>query len=109
MESALETVALFCHKLAYETEDQSPILRDDLIMGDYQRDVFELLLKRGDVDAIQHKVNECLLMAIDALGGAEKPLGRELQQLSTCFCTAQTLESLDAPLGLIKSYLREVL
>ena len=33
MESQLETVALFSLKLAYESEDQSPILRDDLVMG----------------------------------------------------------------------------
>ncbi|MDP9689598.1 UNVERIFIED_ORG: hypothetical protein J2W82_003265 [Pseudomonas mohnii] len=49
MESHLETVALFSLKLAYETEGSSPILRDDLVMGDYQRDVFELLVRRGDV------------------------------------------------------------
>ena len=35
MELPLETVALFSLKLAYETEDQSPILRDDLMMSDY--------------------------------------------------------------------------
>ncbi len=34
MELRLETVALFTLKLAYETEGQSPILRDDLVMGD---------------------------------------------------------------------------
>lgn len=109
MQSALETVALFCHKLAYETEDQSPILRDDLVMGDYQSDVFELLLKRGDVEAIQQKVNECLLMALEAMGGAEKPLGRELQRLSAGFHAAPTLDSMTAPLAMIKGYLREVL
>ena len=39
MELPLEAVALFSLKLAYETEDQSPILRDDLIMStvDYER------------------------------------------------------------------------
>lgn len=109
MESALETVALFCLKLAYETEDQSPILRDDLIMGDYQRDVFELLVKKGDVEAIQQKVSECLLIAVDAMGGADKPLGRELQRLSTGFYAARTRDSMDASLGVIQGYLREVL
>lgn len=109
MESMLETVALLCLKLAYETEDQSPILRDDLIMGDYQRDIFELLVARGDVQAIQRKVNECLSTALEALGGADKPLGRELQHLSAGFHNAQTLDSLGAPLGLINGYLREVL
>ncbi|EJM93199.1 hypothetical protein PMI33_00456 [Pseudomonas sp. GM67] len=33
MEFQLETVAHFSLKLAYETEDQSPILRDDLEKG----------------------------------------------------------------------------
>ena len=108
MKSALETVALFCHKLAYETEDQSPILRDDLVMGDYQQDVFELLSARGDVAMIQHKINECLLLALDAMGGAEKPLGRELQRVSSGFYAAQTLDSMETPLHMIKGYLREV-
>lgn len=108
MVSELETVALFCYKLAYQTEDQSPILRDDLIMGDYQRDIFELLIARGDVDAIHQKINECLRMALDAMGGPDTPLGRELQRVSAGFNTAQTLDSLDTPLGLIKGYLLEV-
>lgn len=76
MVSELETVALFCHKLAYQTEDQSPILRDDLIMGDYQRDIFELLIARGDVDAIQQKISECLRLALEAMGGPDTPLAR---------------------------------
>lgn len=109
MDSALETVALFCLKLAYEDEGQSPILRDDLVMGDYQRDVFELLVKRNDIETIQQKVGECLHLALHAMGGAEKPLGRELQRLSTGLFAAQTLQSMDAPLGLIKGYLREVI
>lgn len=67
MRSTLETVALYCHKLAYETDDHSPILRDDLIMGGYQRDDFELLVIRGDVQGIQRKVEECLGIAVKAL------------------------------------------
>ncbi|HEF4763075.1 TPA: hypothetical protein SAN82_005552, partial [Pseudomonas putida] len=68
MESQLETIALYSLKLAYETEDQSPILRDDLVMGDYQRDVFELLVRRGDVEGIQVKVGECVGLALEAVG-----------------------------------------
>ena len=109
MVSELETVALFCHKLAYESEEQSPILRDDLIMGDYQRDVFELLVARKDLPAIQGKVAECLSMALEAMGGADKPLGRELQRVSAGFYAVQTLDSLDTALRAIKGYLREVL
>lgn len=67
METSLETVALFSLKLAYEEEGLSPILRDDLVMGDYQKDVFELLVKRGDVQTIQFKMNECLSLAMAAL------------------------------------------
>jgi len=108
MEQHLETVALFSLKLAYESEDQSPILRDDLVMGDYQRDVFELLLRRGDVEAIQSKVNQCLALALDALGGVDKPLGRELQRLSVDFYGAQTLQHLEAPLLMLQNYLKDI-
>uniref|UniRef100_UPI00097C0A30 hypothetical protein n=1 Tax=Pseudomonas sp. KK4 TaxID=1855729 RepID=UPI00097C0A30 len=71
MELNLETVALYALKLAYETEGQSPILRDDLVMGDYQRDVFELLVRRGDLEGIQVKVRECVGLALEAVGGVD--------------------------------------
>jgi hypothetical protein len=108
MELHLETVALFSLKLAYESEDSSPILRDDLVMGDYQRDVFELLVRRGDVDAIQLKVDECVGLALAAIGGVDKPLGRELQRLAVEFSRIQTMEQLDAPLVALKDYLKEI-
>lgn len=109
MESPLETVALFALKLAYETEDQSPILRDDLVMSDYQREVFGLLLRNGDVNAIQRKVNECLDLAMEALGGVDKPLGRELQRLADDFNQARTIESLNSPLIALRNYLKDIL
>jgi len=109
METSLETVALFSLKLAYEEEGLSPILRDDMVMGDYQKDVFELLVRRGDVETIQFKMNECLALAMDALGGVEKPLGRELYKLSTDFSQAQSLDQLDQPLLALKGYLKDVL
>ena len=108
MESQLETVALFSLKLAYESEDQSPILRDDLVMGDYQRDVFELLVRRGDVEGIQVKVGECVGLALEAVGGADKPLGRELQKLAAEFADGQTMEHLGEPLIALKAYLRDI-
>ena len=108
MELHLETVALFSLKLAYETEDQSPILRDDLVMGDYQRDVFELLVRRGDVEGIQLKVDECVGLALEAIGGVDKPLGRELQRLAAEFSSSQTIELLDAPLVALKDYLKDI-
>lgn len=109
METSLETVALFSLKLAYEEEGLSPILRDDMVMGDYQKDVFELLVRRGDVQTIQFKMNECLGLALDALGGVEKPLGRVLHKLSADFRQAQSLEQLDQPLLALKGYLKDIL
>ena len=108
MELHLETVALFSLKLAYESEDSSPILRDDLVMGDYQRDVFELLVRRGDVEGIQVKVGECVGLALEAIGGVGKPLGRELQKLAVEFSSIQTMEQVNAPLIALKDYLKDI-
>jgi hypothetical protein len=109
MELHLETVALFSLKLAYESEDSSPILRDDLVMGDYQRDVFELLVRRGDVEGIQVKVGECVGLALEAVGGVDKPLGRELGRLAGEFGSVQTMELIGAPLIALKDYLKDIL
>ena len=108
MELPLETVALFSLKLAYETEGQSPILRDDLVMGDYQKDVFALLVRNGDVEVIQQKVDECLNLAMSALGGTDTVMGRELQKLSTDFSNAQSIEQMAAPLAQLKDYLKAI-
>ena len=108
MELLLETVALFCLKLVYETEDSSPILRDDPIMSDYEREVFGLLVRRGDVEAIQGKVDECLRLALNAIGGADSVLGRELHRLTTNFNTARTTEQLYPPLIALKDYLKAI-
>ena len=108
MESQLETVALFSLKLAYETEGSSPILRDDLVMGDYQRDVFELLVRRGDVEGIQVKVGECVGLALEAVGGVDKPLGRELGRLVGEFAGIQAMEQLGIPLIALKDYLKDI-
>jgi hypothetical protein len=108
MELHLETVALFSLKLAYESEDSSPILRDDLVMGDYQRDVFELLVRRGDVERIQVKVGECVGLALEAVGGVDRPLGRELGRLAGEFAASQTMEDLGGPLAALKDYLKNI-
>ena len=108
MELHLETVALFSLKLAYESEDSSPILRDDLVMGDYQRDVFELLVRRGDVEGIQVKVGECGGLALEAVGGVDKPLGRGWHRLAAEFSSIQTIMQLDAPLIALKDYLKVI-
>lgn len=108
MEQHLETVALFSLKLAYESEDSSPTLRDDLVMGDYQRDVFELLVRRGDVEGIQVKVGECVGLALEAVGGVDKPLGRELRRLAGDVASVQTMELIGAPLVALKDYLKDI-
>ena len=84
METSLETVALFSLKLAYEEEGLSPILRDDMVMGDYQKDIFELLVRRGDVETIQFKMNECLRLAMDALGGVRSRTNTDCLGMAKC-------------------------
>ena len=108
MELLLETVALFSLKLAYETEDSSPILRDDLMMSDYEREVFGLLVRRGDVEAIQMKVDECLSLALNAIGGVDTVLGRELRSLAADFSGVRMMEQLDSPLLALKQYLMDI-
>lgn len=108
MDRALETVALFALKLVHETEDQSPILRDDPIMDDYQQEVFQLLVRRGEVAAIQLKVATCVGLALTALGGVDKPMGRELQRLAVDFGQALTLEQMQAPLLALRDYLKDI-
>ncbi|UVM51567.1 hypothetical protein LOY38_05850 [Pseudomonas sp. B21-015] len=108
MELPLETVALFAFKLAYETEGGSPILRDDPIMSDYEREVFGLLVRRGDVDLIQFRVAHCVGLAMEALGGVDTPLGRELHRLAADFSNAPTMEQLEAPLISLKDYLKDI-
>jgi len=108
MELHLETVALFSLKLAYESEGSSPVLRGDRGWGDYQRDVFGLLVRRGDVEGIQVKVGECVGVALEAVGGVDKPLGRELGRLVGEFASIQTMELLDAPLIALKDYLKDI-
>ena len=107
MELLLETVALFSLKLAYETEDSSPILRDDLMMSDYEREVFGLLVRRGDVEAIQMKVDECLSLALSAIG-VDTVLGRELRSLAADFSGVRMMEQLDSPLLALKQYLKDI-
>jgi hypothetical protein len=108
MELPLETVALFSLKLAFEREDGSPILRDDPIMSDYEREVFGLLVRRGDIDAIQFKVAHCVDLAMEALGGVDTPLGRELHRLAVDFSNARKMEQLNEPLIRLKMYLKDI-
>ncbi|MBD9602475.1 hypothetical protein IB252_21925 [Pseudomonas sp. PDM10] len=108
MELLLETVALFCLKLAYETEDSSPILRDDLMMSDYEREVFGLLVRRGDVEAIQRKVAECASLALNTVGGVDTVLGRELHRLAADFSASYSMDQLDTRLIALRDYLKDI-
>ena len=109
MELLLETVALYSLKLAYETEGHSPILRDDPLMGGCDREVFGLLVRRGDLAGIQVEISRCLDLALVAVGGMDTVLGRELRHVTADFGAAQTMEELYAPAVTLRSYLRDVL
>ncbi|MEB0108027.1 hypothetical protein [Pseudomonas sp. MH9.3] len=109
MELTLEAVALFALKLAHETDGGSPILRDDLVMDGYEREVFGLLVRKGDLVTTQQKISECIALALVALGGANTVMGRELQRLATDVLQAPTFEALTAPLDALKQYLKAIL
>ena len=109
MELLLETVALYSLKLAYETEGHSPILRDDPLMGRCDREVFGLLVRRGDLAGIQGEIGRCLDLALGAVGGVDTVLGRELGRLAADFGTAQKMEGLRGPAITLKAYLHDVL
>ncbi len=109
MELMLEAVALFALKLVHETEDGSPLLRDDPAMDGYEREVFGLLVRQDDLAGIQLKLDECLTLALESLGGARTVLGRELQRLAMDTQQASTLEALHAPLHALKDYLKAIL
>jgi hypothetical protein len=108
MELLLETVALYSLKLAYEAENHSPILRDDPLMAEYEREVFGLLVRRGDVPGIQTKIGRCLDLALEAVGGDETVLGRELCRLTANFSAVHMMEELDAPLVALRGYLKDI-
>ncbi|WP_223472537.1 hypothetical protein [Pseudomonas sp. A-RE-22] len=108
MELLLETVALYSLKLAYETEGHSPILRDDTLMGGCDREVFGLLVRREDIQGIQAKVQRCLDLALEAIGGRNTILGRELGRLATEFGATQTMEELQGPLLKLRDYLKDI-
>ncbi|WLI47080.1 hypothetical protein PSH84_09540 [Pseudomonas beijingensis] len=108
MELLLESVALYSLKLAYETEGHSPILRDDPLMGGCDREVFGLLVRRGDVAGIQGEIGRCLDLALGAVGGVDTVLGRELYRLALAFSAAQMMTQLDKPLTVLRDYLRDI-
>lgn len=109
MELLLETVALYSLKLAYETEGHSPILRDDPLMGSCDREVFGLLVRRGDLAGIQGEIGRCLDLALGAVGGVDTVLGRELDRLAKDVSAVRIMEGLYAPTTTLRDYLSDVL
>lgn len=108
MELTLEAVALFALKLVHEEDGGSPVLRDDLVMDGYEREVFGLLVRQGDLPGILLKIDECVVQTLIALGGADTVLGRELQRLSADVQQATTLEELNPPIATLKHYLKAI-
>lgn len=108
MELTLEAVALFALKLVHETDGGSPVLRDDLVMDGYEREVFGLLVRQGDLAVIQSKLAECVAQALEALGGADTVMGRELQRLATDVHNVEQLDELQVPLSSLKDYLKDI-
>ncbi|MNN52590.1 hypothetical protein D3C81_1672990 [compost metagenome] len=47
-------------------------------------------------------------LALEAIGGVDKPLGRELRRLAGDFAGIQTMEQLGAPLVALKDYLKDI-
>ena len=108
MELTLEAVALFALKLVHETDGGSPVLRDDWMMDGYEREVFGLLVRQGDLALIQAKIAHCVEQALKTLGGADTVLGRELQRLATDVQNADQLDELPARLTTLKDYLKAI-
>ena len=108
MELTLEAVALFALKLVHEEADGSPLLRDDLIMDGYEREVFGLLVRQGELAVIQFKLDQCVGQALAVLGGADTVLGRELQRLATDVQNVDQLDELPVPLTNLKDYLKAI-
>ncbi|WP_248731581.1 hypothetical protein [Pseudomonas sp. MWU13-2517] len=109
MELTLEAVALFALKLVHETDGGSPILRDDLVMDGYEREVFGLLVRQGNLAAIQSKITACVDQALAALGGVDTVMGRELQRLATDVQNVDRLDDMRVPLTHLRDYLRDIL
>ena len=108
MELTLEAVALFALKLVHEEDGGSPVLRDDLVMDGYEREVFGLLVRQGDLAGVLGKVEECVGQALEVVGGAESVLGRELQRLAADVQNVHQLDELPVPLTTLKDYLKDI-
>ncbi|MEB0089604.1 hypothetical protein QN365_23830, partial [Pseudomonas sp. RTI1] len=61
-----------------------------------------MLFSRGDVKSIQLKVADCLQVALNAFGGADTQLGKDIHNLSDNVRRVETLAALVAPLTVLK-------
>jgi hypothetical protein len=77
-------------------------------MGSCDREIFELLIRRGDVGGIQGEISRCLDLALGAIGGVDTVLGRELHRLAENFRAVPTVAQLDTSLIALKDYLKNI-
>jgi hypothetical protein len=77
-------------------------------MGGCDREIFGLLVRRGDVAGIQSEIGRCLDLALEAVGGVDTVLGRELGRLAADFSYVQAMEGLNAPTVRLRDFLRDV-
>jgi hypothetical protein len=66
------------------------------------------LTHKGSIASIQQKADQCLSMAMNAIGGAGTVLGQELNRLTADFSIAQTMKQFDRPLNALKDYLKDI-
>ena len=66
------------------------------------------LMRKGDIAAIQQKVDQCLSLAMNAIGGVDTVLGQELHRLIADFSATRTMQQFDSPLNARKDYLKGV-
>lgn len=108
MELTLEAVALFALKLVHEVDGGSPVLRDDPMMVGYDREVFGLLVRQGDLTGMLVKIDQCVGQVLVAVGGADTVLGCELQRLAADVQNVEQLDELQGPLTTLKDYLKDI-
>ena len=77
-------------------------------MEGYEREVFGLLVRQGNLAVIQSKLAECVDQALEALGGPDTVMGRELQRLASDVQHAAQLDELHGPLTNLKDYLKDI-
>ncbi len=85
-------------------------MRDDLVMGDCQRDVFELLVRRGDVESIRSRWVSVWGWRWRLVGEVwvSRWVGSWGGWWGSFAGAAQAMEELDGPLIALKDYLKDI-